>query len=183
MKRLLTRLVAAALLVGLLAACSAPPTQTHVNVRLEPTANLGYEVDDKGKITVDARNARFSTPAGASAVTLTGYQVSYYDEAGNFLAGAGTEFNAISVFVPAGFSCTEPDERLGCTTTSPGAVAGPGQETPDDGLAMQLLNIDVIAEHIRQGQPSGWVAEVAFTGTGANGTFNDVFHFDIVAPN
>ncbi len=183
MKRLLTRLVAAALLVGLLAACSATTTQRSFLASLQANGSLGYEVSSSGDVTVTSRNLVFSTRAGSPAVTITDFDVAYFDDGGNFISGWVAASNALDVFVPAGFTCPEPDERMGCTTTSPGAVAAPGQATSVDAAELQLLNADAIAAHISAGGPAGWFAEVTFNGQGAYGPVREMFSFFIVVPN
>lgn len=183
MKRLLMRLVAAALLVGFLAACSAPNTQRSFRASMQPNGSLGYEYDPvANEINVTSRNLVFSTPAGSPAVTINGFDVAYFDNGGNFVTGWVTATNALDIFVPAGFSCSEPDERLGCTTTSLDAIAAPGQPTAVDAVTLQLLHVDAIEAHIAAGAPADWFAEVTFYGQSAYGPVSETFSFFIVVP-
>lgn len=182
MKRLLMRMVAAVALIVALAACSAPGADGRLSVRMEPTVDLGYEVDDTGAITVTTRTLIFRNGAGDAAATIDGVHAAFFDASGA-LVGEWTPFNDLSIVVPAGFQCTAPDPVLGCTRTSPGAVAAPGQESAPELATTQLLSGDVATAHAMLGSPIGWYGEFTFSGHDYRGPFEVTKTYYIVAPN
>ena len=115
MNRLLLRVIATVSLVVALAACS-PDVGRDMTVRLDPVGTLGYEVDNSGAITVTTRAVVFRNGPGQPAATIRGVHVGFYD--GDVFHGDWIVDNGLSLVVPAGFSCPEPDAVLGCTATS-----------------------------------------------------------------
>lgn len=182
MKRLLMRMVAAIALIVALAACSAPGADGRLSVRMEPTNPFGYEVDDTGAITITTRTLIFQNAAGEAAATIDGVHVAFFNASGA-LVGEWTPDNALGIVVPAGFQCTAPDPVIGCTATSTGAFAAPGQESNPVGATTQLLSGDVASAHALLGSPTGWYGELTFSGRDYRGAFEVTKTYYIVAPN
>lgn len=185
MMRLLVHAATAIALVGLLAACTTEVASSRLQFTMNPSGNLGYEVDSSGVITVVGRNLVFRNAAGEVGVTLTGALVEYYDEnEAPISAGANSHVVSLNVYVPPGIQCLEPDPVLGCTLASPGARFAPGPQvtTPE---VYQLLNVFVVIEHLTRFQPNGWHADITFSGFTAIGqTFtSEPYRVSIVAPN
>ncbi|WP_053043562.1 hypothetical protein [Thermus filiformis] len=75
---------------------------TPYQVMLEP-AQLGYEVDDQGKITVVGNTAYVQVDAGAPGGYLVGYEYVVVDDSGNeFLPGSSLGSGSLAVEVPPG---------------------------------------------------------------------------------
>jgi len=76
--------------------------ETPYQVMLEP-AQLGYEVDDQGKITVVGNTAYVQVDAGAPGGYLVGYEYVVVDDSGNeFLPGSSLGSGSLAVEVPPG---------------------------------------------------------------------------------
>lgn len=93
------------------------------DVGFAPTS-LGFEVDDEGGITVTSHALTFSAAPGSNAAVATGFDVIYYDQAGDpFLgsvaASSFTNEDAFSHTIPAGMTC---ETSVPCRSSSPDAV-------------------------------------------------------------
>ncbi|MEX2543399.1 MAG: hypothetical protein WD314_16455 [Trueperaceae bacterium] len=161
------------LLIGvLLSGCGLLTlTSQRMQVALEPTGNLGYTVDTSGVITIQQNAIRFRNSAGANGVYLTGFQIAYFDSAGNeqspSVVGNLPE-QTMSLFVPPGIQCAEPDAVRGCTILSDGAVIAPGPEVVTTETYM-LLTGGIAERHIDEAVvtgyfPTDWYAEITFVG-------------------
>lgn len=184
MKRLTLQVVAIAALVALLAACSNPAAGG-MSVRLDPNGTLGYEGDASG-ITVSSRSLVFRNAPGDPQAVITGVQASYFSSNGVLVESWVSEPNSVSIVVPAGFTCTEPDPQFGCDALSAGAVAAYGQPSVVDESLIQLLPHTVAVAHATSSAlgSSNWWAEFTFTGQhGWYGPLNITKTFYIVAPN
>jgi hypothetical protein len=198
MNRLLVRAAAAVILAGLLTACTGitdPPT---LSFTMLPSGTLGYEVSSSGEITITTRNLVFRNPAGAHALTLTGYRIEFFDENDQPApVGDNAQEGSLSLFVPAGIQCASPDPLLGCTMASEGARFAPGVEVVTES-GYQLLPVGVAQAHLLRSfpggeddffvvepQPVGWHAEMTFTGRTATGGFytSPTYRVGIAPPN
>lgn len=182
MKRLFTRVAAIAALALLVAACSAPLDR--MTVRLLPSGTLGYEISSSGELTITNRNVVFRNAPGEPAATIHGFSAIYRNAAGVVVEEFVAEANNLSIVVPAGYICANPDEVTGCDAFASGNRPGWGQESvPDDGQ-VQLLPATVAAAHAAAPMGvSGWVAEITFHGTSARGNFDVPATFFIIPPN
>ena len=184
MKRLTLQVVAIAALVALLAACSNPAAGG-MSVRLDPNGTLGYEGNASG-ITVSSRSLVFRNAPGEPQAIITGVQASYFSSNGVLAESWVSEPNSVSIVVPAGFTCNEPDPVTGCDALSPGAVPGYGQPSVADDSQLQLLPHTVAVAHATSSTlgNSNWWAEFTFSGQhGWYGHFEFTKTFYIVAPN
>ena len=166
MKRLSLQVVAATVLVALLAACSSP-AHGGMSVRLDPVGTLGYSGDaNVPSVTVQSRNLVFRTAPGDPEAIITGVQANYCASNGVLVESWISEPNSVSIVVPAGFTCSEPDPVHGCDVMSPGARAAYGQPSVVADTQMQLLPPTVAFQHMDAAMGnSGWWAEFTFTGT------------------
>jgi hypothetical protein len=185
MKRLLVRAATAIALVGLLAACTTEVASSRLQFTMSPSGNLGYEVSSSGEITIASRNLVFRNAAGEVGLTLTGALIEFFDENdAPVTAASNAHVISLNVFVPPGIQCDEPDPVLGCTLASAGARFAPGPQvvTPE---GYQMLNGLVAIEHIVAGQPTGWYADITFSGFTAIGqTFtSEPYRVGVVVPN
>src|SRR5690554_4432660 len=103
MKRNLVRLVGAALLAVLLAACSGGSPAERITVSMLETSNLGYEVGSGGEVTVTTRSLVFRSTPGSPAAVIEGVQAAYFDAAGALVGEWTGAANSLGVLVPAGF--------------------------------------------------------------------------------
>lgn len=200
MKRLLIRAAAAAALVGLLVACDAFTTSAELQFSMEPTGNLGYEVSSSGEITITSRNLVFRNAAGEYGLALSSYRIEFYDENDDpVLDGDNVQLGTLSVFVPPGIHCDEPDAVLGCTLASEGARFAPGPLVVTE-AGYQLLPAGIAQAHLlrtfpelgddgdfvpQQPQPIGWHADITFFGRTAVGSSytSPVYRVGIAPPN
>lgn len=144
-------------------------TSQRMQFALEPTGNLGYEADSSG-VTIQQRTMRFRNSAGAKAAYLTGYSIAFFDSAGNEVKpgdNSGTH-SSMSLYVPAGIQCSDPDPVLGCTMLSEGAVIAPGPEVVTS-ETFNLLPAGIAELHLADWMASGtaavgWYAEITFNG-------------------
>lgn len=183
MKRLLTQVILTALVAALLAACSNPGAGERLTVRLDSTGNLGYEIDDSGKITVTTRSLVFRNAPGEPVAAINGVRARYYDAAGRLLEQWETATNSLSIVVPAGFGCADPDPVMGCTMLSAGAYPAYSEATAPADAQLQLLPDSVAIAHASRTGPGNWWATFTFTGENAFGAFEVDRDFYIVAPN
>lgn len=182
MKRNLLQVVAAALLVALLAACSTPETGG-MTVRLDPTGNLGYEVSG-GTLTIESRAFVFRNAPGEPEAIINGVTPAYFAHNGLLVEQWIGDPQSLSIVVPAGFTCTEPDPVRGCDLLSPGARAGYGMESSLESGMNQLLPHTVAIEHSQTAFGSStWWVEFTFTGENAYGPFEFTRTFTITRPN
>lgn len=185
MDRLLKRGAAGLLLILALTACSKfiQPDENRLLFGMEPTNELGYEVDSSGTITVESRTLRLSTRAGAPLTTVTGYRVEFRNQNGVLLGATSNVPQSLNITVPAGWQCTTPDPVLGCNAMSEGARPAPGVPASVAGIQDQFLNADIIQMHILAGQPTGWYADVTLFYDNANGAFEQTYRVNIAVPN
>ena len=168
MNRALVRWSGLVALVAVLAACSTVTTPSSLQFSLSESGTLGYEVDDAGVITITSRQMVFQSRAGDPGRTLTSYRILFRDGAGNAVNGGDDlQIGAMSLYVPAGIRCTLPDEVIGCTLASEGAVFGPGQVATSQ--AYNLLPGDIAVAHLAAGAPVEWHALIQFEGVDARG--------------
>lgn len=167
------------LLTGLmLSACGMQNfTERDLQFQLAPSHTLGYEISDTGEITITERIMTFSTSAGSMGLTVTGYDVTYYDGAGAEISPKVTPEDppfTLSVYVPAGYTCEAPDERLGCSIMDEGSRAAPGPIV-EATSAGNLLPGDVAELHLDDWMTNGptsslkWRAEFTFHGFRSDG--------------
>ena len=200
MKRLLVRAALAAALVGLLVACEGYTDPTGLSFTMEPSGTLGYEVSSSGEITITTRNLVFRNPAGAYGLYLDSYRIEFFDENDDPApVDDNAQVGSLSLFVPPGIQCDEPDAELGCTMSSPGWRFAPGPQIVSVS-GYQLLPAGVAQEHLLRSfpdfgedgdflsfdpQPVGWHADITFTGrttTGASYT-SPTYRVGIAPPN
>lgn len=182
MKRLFTRVAAVAALVLLVAACSAPLDR--MTVRLTPSGTLGYEISSSGELTITNRNVVFRNAPGEPVAMIHGFSALYRNAAGVVVEEVVAEPNNLSIVVPAGYICQEPDPVVGCDPLASGNRLGWGQESSQDDGQVQLLPATVAAAHAAAPMgASGWVAEITFHGTNGRGQFDVPATFFIIPPN
>lgn len=191
MKRLTLQVVAATLLVALLAACSNPGSGG-MTVRLDPVGNLGYEVSG-GTLTVETRSLVFRNAPGEPLAVIDRVQADFFDSNGVLVESWVSDPNSLSIVVPAGFTCNEPDPVSGCTMFSEGARAGYGMPSSAEEGQVQLLPHAVAMAHMEATMDpvtgatiSGnatWWGEFTFHGSNAHGEFEFMRTFYITAPN
>lgn len=149
------RLFAAFLISLVLAACSDVFFHQPYRVLLEPS-QLGYEVDDQGKITIVGNNAYVQVAPGAPGGYLERYEYVVVDDSGSeVFAGSSLGSGFVAVEVPE------------------------GREVSQDGQVRYLskksdpfrfsLDGRVAAEHLNQGAPLNWRVQVTWFVR----TFND----------
>lgn len=211
MKRLLIRAAAMAALVGFLVACSEDVAQAQLSFTMQPSGNLGYEVDDQGQITIETRNLVFRNPAGAHGLTLTGYRLEFFDEFdAPVLPNDNVQVGSLSVFVPPGLRCPavpardldelDEDQLLlgGCTLDRPGVRFAPSPLVVTE-AGYQLLPVGIAQAHLDRGAfefdeddnvirnplPVGWHADLVFTGVTSSGApfTSRVYRVGIAPPN
>ena len=189
MKRLLVRAALAAALVGLLVACEGYSDPTDLSFTMQPSGTLGYEVSPAGAITITSRNLVFRNPAGAQGLLLQSYRIEFYDHNDAPVSvDDNVQEGSLSMFVPPGIQCEEPDPQLGCTMASAGWRFAPGPQAVSE-TGYQLLPIGIAQEHLLfifpDPQPIGWHADITFTGrttTGASYT-SPTYRVGIAPPN
>lgn len=143
-------------LLGLaLVACSDVFFHQPYRVLLEPS-QLGYEVDDQGKVTVVGNNAYVQVAPGAPGGYLERYEYVVLDDSGNeVFAGASLGSGFVGVEIPE------------------------GREVSQDGQVQYLskksepfrfsLDGRVAVEHLNQGAPLNWHAQVTWFARTLNG--------------
>lgn len=182
MKRLSLQVVAATVLVALLAACSSP-ANGGMSVRLDPVGNLGYEVSG-GNITVETRNLVFRNAPGEPQAIIHGVEAAFFASNGVIAEMWISEPNSLSIVVPAGFTCSDPDPVSGCTMLSAGARQDYGVPSVVADSQLQLLPHTIAIEHSNATLGNAtWWGEFTFHGTNAYGAFEVTKTFYITAPN
>jgi hypothetical protein len=148
--------------VLLLTGCGLNPfARAHFDVDFTPTA-LGFEVDDQGRIVVASHVVQFNSRPGSLAAWVKGYEIRYLDPSGQPLNDGDSDMistGAIDVFVPAGWTCSEPDPLWGCTINSPGASPSPQQSQPKGDFITLGARI---VQRILEEEPVGARGEVRF---------------------
>jgi hypothetical protein len=184
MRRLLKRSAAALGLAITLSACAMLiPPDNRLMFGMLPVNELGYSVNSSGEITIEARQFQFTNPAGMPVAVITGYRAEFRDQLGTLIGRTSLEPQAISITVPAGYQCTDPDQGLGCNPMSIGARPAPGIPATGPAISSQLLNADIAEQHLTLGTPTGWYADITFYGYNAYGEFEETYRVNIVAPN
>lgn len=153
------RLFAAFLISLVLAACSDVFSHQPYRVLLEPS-QLGYEVDDQGKITIVGNNAYVQVAPGAPGGYLERYEYVVVDDSGSEVFAGSSLGSGLG----SGFVAVEVPE---------------GREVSQDGQVRYLskksdpfrfsLDGRVAAEHLNQGAPLNWRVQVTWFVR----TFND----------
>lgn len=149
------RLLLAVPLVLALSSCSDVFLKdTPYQVMLEP-AQLGYEVDDQGKITVVGNNAYVQVAPGAPGGYLVGYEYVVVDDSGNeFLPGSSLGSGSLAVEVPPGKE----------------EVNGQLVYTPKRSEAFRFgMDGAVAAAHLSQNAPLNWRYRVTWRVVTSNG--------------
>ena len=124
-----------------LSACSDVFLQQPYRVLLDP-AQLGYEVDEQGRIIVVGNNAYVQVAPGAPGGFLERYEYQAVDDSGNeVFAGSSSGSGFVAVEVPAGRE--ELEGRV---------VYAPKQSQP----FRFSLDGKVASEHLQQGAPLNW---------------------------
>lgn len=182
MRPLLRLLIAAAAVLSLAACSTTPANSATVLFGLSPVNELGYEVDSSGGITIESRNMQFRNYAGMPVAYITGYRVDYYDQSNALLGRTPTISQSLNIVVPPGFMCEEPDPVLGCSAAF-ARYQAPGPIASTQSMANQLLNVEIAADHIALGFPSGWFARITIYGHNVYGPFEDTHIVNIMAPN
>lgn len=143
-------------LVLALAACTDVFLQQPYRVLLDPT-QLGYEVDDQGKITVVGNNAFVQVAPGAPGGYLEHYEYVYVDDGGNeILPGASLGSGSVGLRIPPGR-----EEVPGGGINYKEARSEPFRFSLDGRVAQ---------EHLAQGGPLNWRARVTWYARTENGT-------------
>jgi len=149
------KLLAGVLGMLLLSACSDVFFHQPYRVLLEP-AQLGYEVDDQGKITVVGNNAYVQVVPGAPGGYLERYEYRVVDDSGNeIFAGSSLGSGFVGVEVPAG------REEVG------GQVVYLSKQSQPFTFS---LDGKVAREHLTQDAPLNWRYLVTWYVTTHNGT-------------
>ncbi|WP_243031850.1 hypothetical protein [Thermus altitudinis] len=137
-----------------LPACSDVFLQQPYRVLLVPS-QLGYEVDDQGKITVVGNNAYVQVAPGAPGGYLERYDYQVIDDSGNeVFAGSSLGSGFVGVEVPAGREESE------------GRVVYVSKQSQPFRFS---LDGKVAAEHLQQGAPLNWRYLVTWYVTTSNG--------------
>ena len=142
-------------LVLALVACSTDVfLQQPYQVRLEP-AQLGYEVDDQGKITVVPNTAYVEVAPGAPGGYLERYEYRVVDDSGNEVSpGSSLGSGFVGVRVPPGYEEVEGQRRFVSATSDPFTFSLDGQ----------------VAElHSQKGFPLNWRYQVTWYVITSNG--------------
>ncbi|WP_018111325.1 hypothetical protein [Thermus igniterrae] len=148
------RLIAGFILALALTACSDVFFQQPYRVLLEP-AQLGYEVDDQGKITVVGNNAFVQVAPGAPGGYLERYEYLVVDDSGNeVFSGASLGSGFVAVEVPAGREVVDGQVRYAAKQSQPFRFSLDGR---------------VAIEHLNQGGPLNWRYLVTWYVTTSNG--------------
>ncbi len=91
-----------------------------ITAGFQPTV-LGFEAQDDGTIVITSHVVTFTARAGSIGARINGYDVEYFDPAGNvILPGDGTLFSSgsLNASVPPGIVC--PEDATVCTINTPG---------------------------------------------------------------
>lgn len=148
------------LLLGLalvqgLSACSEIFFQQPYRVLLDPP-QLGYEVDDQGKIIVVGNNAYVQVAPGAPGGYLEGYTYVIVDDSGNeVFSGSSLGSGFVGIEVPEG------------KTLENGQI----QYVPKRSQPFRFsLDGAVAREHLNRGFPLNWHVQVTWVVTTSNGS-------------
>lgn len=138
------RLFAAFLISLVLAACSDVFFHQPYRVLLEPS-QLGYKVDDQGKITIVGNNAYVQVAPGAPGGHLERYEYVVVDDSGSEVSlGSGS----VAVEVPEGREVSQDGQvRYLSKKSAPFRFSLDGR---------------VAAEHLNQGAPLNWRVQVTW---------------------
>lgn len=148
------RLLTGLLVVLTLSACSDVFFHQPYRVLLQPT-QLGYQVDDQGKITVVGNNAYVQVAPGAPGGYLERYEYTVVDDSGNeVFAGSSLGSGFVGVEVPAG------REEIG------GQVVYTSKQSQPFTFS---LDGKVAREHLTQDAPLNWRYLVTWYVTTHNG--------------
>lgn len=135
------KLAMVAVLALVFSACSDVFFQDPYKVVLDP-AQLGYEVDDQGRVTVVANDAYVQVSPGAPGGRLERYEYMVVDDSGNeVFAGSSLGSGFIGVEVPAG------------REESGGSVVYVAKRSQPFTFS---LDGTVAREHLTQGAPLNW---------------------------
>lgn len=161
------RIVAVASLGLVLSACSDVFFYEPYRVVLEP-AQLGYEVDDEGKITVVSNQAFVEVSPGAHEGRLERYEYVVLDSSGNEVfperfSGSGS----VGLEVPPG------REEVGGQTVYRSQRSQPFRFG---------LDARVAEAHLAQGSPSNWRYQVTWYVRTSNGEVRWVQEYQIKYP-
>ncbi len=123
-------------------------------VRLDPP-QLGYEVDDQGRIVVVGNNAVVEVAPGAPEGVLERYEYVYLDDSGNeILPGASLGSGSVGFPFPPGREEVDGQVRYRWNRSEPFRFS---------------LDGSVAAEHLSQGAPLNWRARVTWYARLTNG--------------
>ncbi|MGC8905801.1 hypothetical protein, partial [Thermus sp.] len=150
------RLLTTLLLGWALVACSDVFFQQPYRVILDPP-QLGYEADEQGKITVVGNNAYVQVAPGAPGGYLERYEYVVVDDSGNeVFAGSSLGSGFVGVEVPEGRELSEDSQvRFLAKKSDPFRFSLDGR---------------VAAEHLNQGAPLNWRAQVTWFVRTSNGS-------------
>lgn len=162
----------------LLAGCSNL-TGPYVGVHIEG-GQIGFEVDDEGRITIVISNVTFSNQAGAPEAFITGYRVDFVDRAGNAFPGQDSPLlndAGIHVHVPAGIVCAD-ETVVRCSSLTGGVPAEVSSET----VQLATLVGDTVTSMLLEGvEPLR--ARITFSGTqGTAGSISVVSTVTVTNP-
>lgn len=148
------RIFWALVLVLALAACTDVFLQQPYRVLLEPP-QLGYEVDEQGKITVVENNAYVQVAPGAPGGYLEGYTYVVVDDSGNeIFPGSFLGSGFVGIEVPEGKTLENGQIQYVLKRSQPFRFS---------------LDGVVAREHLNRGFPLNWRVQVTWVVTTSNG--------------
>ena len=152
-----------------------------VNAVMTP-ADIGFSVDDKGKVTIVDNSIQFFATSGSPGATILNYKVHYFDAAGQpIIPGDNISMGALGTFVAPGRTCDNADPvTKACdinTAKNLGYTTGPLSAS----ATFAPLNYEIALAMLRVGSAlgqttNGWHATITFSGMDE---LNRPFSFDL----
>ena len=149
---------------------------TQISAGLQPT-QLGFEVNDSGEVTIVSNNVTFTNPANAPSALVTGYSISFFDDAGTEVVVDSNLANVrgLSILIPPGYVCADAETEV-CDLNSRTYVPRQSQPEPfifvPGPIALAILDIvapmtrahaEITFFAVRDGVAIDWTVEVDVT--------------------
>lgn len=157
------------------------------DIKADITPGFGFEVDDKGAITIPGASVQFWAMPGSAGATITDYTVEFLDT--NNVPFNPTDYKVtgtLGVKVASGFACEDvPSGSTGstsCALTDPTTVSAAGPRSEE--VQFQVLQGDVAIAMINRDLQSltstGWKARITFNGVDDSGRAFSFTHLEPV---